>query len=303
MVVFSSSIILAEIFIMLFLALSILCSTSINLLFKAAPRFKAETLHVIVINYFFATLLGVLLAGSSLFNFFSNIQAWMLLAIVIGILFIIMFRLMATSVQKAGINPTTIAGRLSVIIPVAFSLIYYHESISSIKLWGFAIAIVAVLLSVYKKTEQKSQRHLIFLPLIIFFGAGLIDSLVKFAQESFVTNELLPSFTALLFFMSLCIGILMLIQNKEPAKSVLTKNNLVLGFFLGSCNFGSIFFFIKALAKSNMDSSIVFGINHIGIVALSVFFALILFKERVLKINWLGILLAVFAIVLLFLSN
>ncbi|MBC8343354.1 MAG: EamA/RhaT family transporter [Bacteroidetes bacterium] len=284
---------------MAFLVLCIISSTAINLIFKSVTRFNANTFHVIVINYFIAALLGVAIAGSSFIHLISDPKPWMLLSVIIGALFIAMFHLMSLSVQKAGINPTTIAGRLSVIIPMLFSIIFYHEIIDHIKVWGIVMALISVILSVYKKREHVSDKQSLFLPLIIFLGAGLIDSLVKFSQDAYLNDELLPTFSALLFFVSLVIGVFVLLVQKKSFRSIVIKKNLLFGTALGFCNFGSIFFFVKALGNSGLNSSSVFGINHIGIVVLSVFFALILFKEKVNKINWIGIVLAICAIILL----
>lgn len=288
---------------MIFLVLCILSSTAINLIFKSVTRLKGNTFHVIVINYFIATILGLILAGSSIFQLLSEPKAWMLLSVIIGALFIGMFLLMAMSVQKAGIHPTTIASRLSVIIPISFSIIFYHESISSLKLCGIGLAIISVLLSVYKKKSPDSDRKAFLLPLAIFLGTGLIDSLVKFTQDSFLSDELLPTFTALLFFISFLIGLSVLIIRKESPVEVTSRKNLIMGIALGLFNFGSIFFIIKALSKSGVQSSSVFGINHIGVVALSIFAALMFFKEKINKINWIGIVLAICAIIILSIKN
>jgi multidrug transporter EmrE-like cation transporter len=48
-----------------------------------------------------------------------------------------------------------------------------------------------------------------------------------------------------------------------------------------------------------MDGSVVFGINNLGIIALSVIIGLIVFKEKFLKINWVGIIISLFAIYIL----
>ena len=47
-----------------------------------------------------------------------------------------------------------------------------------------------------------------------------------------------------------------------------------------------------------MDSSVIFGVNNIGIVALSVLIGLWFFKEKLLFLNWLGILLSAVALFL-----
>jgi uncharacterized membrane protein len=69
-----------------------------------------------------------------------------------------------------------------------------------------------------------------------------------------------------------------------------------------------MYFLILALNHINIDTgqqatgSVVFGINNIGIVALSVFIGLIAYKERPSIVNWVGIALSGVAIIILAMS-
>ena len=75
------------------------------------------------------------------------------------------------------------------------------------------------------------------------------------------------------------------------------------GLLLGSVNFGSIYFLVRALhytspAGKNMDSSVIFGANNISIVALSVLIGLLVFRERLKLVNWIGVMLSALALLL-----
>jgi uncharacterized membrane protein len=47
-----------------------------------------------------------------------------------------------------------------------------------------------------------------------------------------------------------------------------------------------------------MDSSVIFGTNNISIVALSVLIGLLVFKEKLKLINWIGVVLSALALLL-----
>ncbi|MCD4709565.1 MAG: hypothetical protein K8R52_01860, partial [Bacteroidales bacterium] len=75
------------------------------------------------------------------------------------------------------------------------------------------------------------------------------------------------------------------------------------GLLLGAVNFGSIFFLVRALnynpaAGKSMDSSMIFGANNISIMALSVLVGLLVFKEKLIFVNWIGIVLSALALLL-----
>jgi len=268
-------------------------------IFKLSDRFKINTFNIIVINYIVAALLGYSINQSPLSpnQIFSG--NWLYLAVLIGILFIIMFYFIGLSSQKAGISVTTVASKMSVIIPIAFSIAYYNESIGFLKISGIIIAIIAVILTVYKgKIESKSNQN-ILLPIILFVGLGIGDSLVKFAQQEFVSNELSSIFTAILFTISGIIGILASFFSKTTLRNFKDYRVYLVGILLGITNFGSIYFLINALNSKILDSSVIFGINNIGIVALSIFIGFIIFKEKLSLINWIGIMLSLGALIIL----
>ena len=284
---------------MIYLLLCILCATALNLIFKSVEHYKGNTFYVIIFNYVFAALLGCFIAfwetDINLADYIPHVP----IALFMGAFFILMFYLMATSVQKAGISATTVAGRMSVIIPISFSIIYYHESANAIKLVGILLALLSVALAVYKGRIKKQQSRYVYLPLIIFLGAGTLDSVIKFVQQEFLTDNLLPFFSSMVFFSALLVGLVILLIKKRTFSGLFSSFNLFWGFLLGVSNFGAFYLFVKALSHSGIESSVVFGINHIGVVGLSVILAMQLFREKLNRINWSGIVIAAIAIFIL----
>lgn len=290
---------------MIYLVLSILSSAAIYVIFKYLDRYKINTFNVIIINYITATLLGILLTQThvNIFPLFKN--AWLPYSIIIGVLFIMMFVIIAKSSQVVGIAVTTISNKMSVIIPIAVSLVIDPlDVLTNFKAIGIVLAILAVFLSVYRKRKVEFDPRNIYLPIILFLGMGLVDSFVKYAQQYYVADDILPIFTVILFAMAAIAGLITKVIRKTSFIELVDKKILFWGISLGICNYGSLYFLIKALNYKNilgetMDGSIVFGINNLGVIALSVIIGLIVFKEKFLKINWVGIILSFFAIYIL----
>ncbi len=226
-------------------------------------------------------------------------QQWLLPAIFIGVFFIVMFYVIALSSQKVGVTVTTVSSKMAVIIPILFSILYYNEEINRFKIIGIILAVIAVVLTIYKKKNNNINKKLILLPIILFFGMGLVDLFVKFSQQEYVDNDLTPLFSAILFMTAGITGILTGIFNKKVIRSFKNINVYLFGILLGFTNFGTIYFIIKALNSNIFDSSILFGINNIGIVGLSVIIGLLVFKEKMSTINWIGIFISFLAIIIL----
>jgi drug/metabolite transporter (DMT)-like permease len=217
-----------------------------------------------------------------------------------------MFRLIGKSVEKAGMSTTTVAAKMSVIIPILFTIaIETNDILTPLKITGIILALIAVFLTSYKPEKGKIEISTTLLPLLIFFGIGVLDSMIKYAQFRYISNDINPLFSGTTFCIAGLIGISLLLFNRNAAKDMGHAKTWILGILLGLVNFGSMYFFIGALNHINVESgeqvqgSVVFGINNIGIVALGVLIGYLFFKERPTKLNWSGIALSMLAIVVL----
>jgi drug/metabolite transporter (DMT)-like permease len=286
---------------MLFLVISILCSVSIILVFKFFVTFRVHTFTAIVYNYIVACLLGwlLLIDPPRIAHIFQS--QWLPLALIIGILFILMFFVIAITTQRVGITPTAISGRLSVVLPILFSIIYFNETLNVLKVTGLVLAIPALALSIFKKRKNRVHLHpqFLYLPLLLFLGTGIIDSLVKLSQEVYIPDDEILLFSTVLFGVSALSGLLFKAIFRTDLDRFLLRRNIVWGFILGIVNLGSLYFLIMALNLAPFDSSVIFGMNNMGIVLLSVFAGVLFFREKLSIINWIGIGISVVAIFVL----
>lgn len=287
---------------MLYLVLSILCSTSILILFKLLDKRGLNTFSAIIINYFVASLFGFALGYSEMQVFFGNPGRWMLFALIIGISFVFMFYIIAITTQKLGITVSSVSGRMSVIIPIVFSILYESEEVGLLKGTGIVFALLAIFLMIFRENNQPVERRLLFLPFIMFFGMGTIDSMIKYSQAQFLKSVHLTSFMTLLFGISALSAVLFHLLRPKKNRTF-NRKTVLIGLLLGLVNFGSLYFFIQALSQSGVDSSVVFGINNLGIVTASILVALLVFREKLSKLNWIGVFIAFITIIILSVSG
>ncbi|HCC71618.1 MAG TPA: hypothetical protein DEQ09_10780 [Bacteroidales bacterium] len=283
---------------MIYLLLCIISTTGIMVVFKIAGNIKLDIFRIIVINYFTAAILGFAIGG--LPERSDLVAGWMPMAVIIGILFIVMFFVIAISTQKAGIAVTTVASKMSVVIPITFSLFYFNETVSVLKITGILLALLSVFMTTYNRNKAKNKGLLVVLfPVILFMGTGLIDSLIKYTQEVHIVDQGPIMFSSILFSISAITGIIFSLFRKSTIRNKSVFMVIIAGIILGFVNFGSLYGIIMALESNIFDSSIVFGINNMGIVVLSVIIALILFGEKLSILNKAGIVLSVLTIIFL----
>lgn len=284
---------------MSFLFLSIISSTSIPIVFKIMEKQDIPLVFPIVINYLTAGLLGFFLTpgpGKALFTADLFTVPWFFMAGIIGMLLIALFFIIGLSTRRAGITPTTIAGKMSVIIPIVFSIVWFGEDMNLFKLGGILSGLFSVFLIAAKKENTAAHGNPFSLPLVLFIGAGVLDALIKLTQQKFLSSETSAVFTGTCFFFAFAAGVAVCFFQKTGAREFFRPKTLLAGLVLGCVNFGSIFFLIRTLENGMLAASVLFGLNSIGIVCLSVFTAAALFKERLSKANWIGVGLAVTAV-------
>ncbi|MCX8148626.1 EamA/RhaT family transporter [Thermaurantimonas aggregans] len=251
-----------------------------------------------MVNYLVALALGLMVdSGSVLKN--SRLDFWPYV-ILIGFLFITLFGLMAKVTQEYGVAVVSVAVKMSLAIPVVFSLVYFQERLSILNGVGILLAFPALLLSVVNTSGSNGRVQIGFMPIVLFIGSGILDALLKYVQQVHLTEETSALFSALCFGSAFVFGAATLIGRRIlKGDTLMDMRSFIGGIALGIPNYGSIYFLVRALQLPGMDGSRAFPINNMGIVILSALVSVLIFKEKITTAKRLSIFLAVTAIVLM----
>ncbi len=290
---------------MLYLLLCIISSTAIILVFKQFQRWNIDNFDAIVVNYFVAATLGLMHGWEHL-----DVPAigrgempWIRIALILGLLFISLFNVIGLTTQKVSITAAAVANNMSMVIPVIAAVFLFGEHMSWPKVTGIVLAIASIYFATQRQAVRQGNRKYFYLPVLLFFGSGIILTLIKFAEEYYLPEGQSTVFTSAIFLVAGSIGLLIMVANAVRKKKIPRWKSLWGGFLLGFPNYGSIYFLVKTLELDVLDSSAVFPINNMSVVVLSAVFARLIFRERLSFVNWVGILLSVLAIVLISFHN
>ena len=279
---------------MAFLIASILFSASILVLFRYFKQWGIDNLQAIIVNYVVAAAIGFAShEGASSLGIIVE-KPWFPVSIILGILFIGVFFLFALSSQVAGVAITAVASRMSVVIPVTAAFLLFDETATLTKIFGIALALPAFYLTFKKKRNEKVAFLTLLLPLAIFIGTGSNDLLMKYTEYHYLQDDLFQ-LLAVVFTLSLVIGVIILLVRVVLGKTVLQTKNIAAGLALGMVNFYSTYFMF--LSMEYFDSSVMFPVLNIGVVSLAAFSDAFLFNEKFSTANRIGIGLALLAIV------
>lgn len=276
---------------MMWLGLSICCSSLIFAIFRLFSRWKVDNLTAIVANYLTASALGFLTTGHRIGA--GGIENWWWLVLFLGLLFIGLFQVMARVAQKNGMAVASLAVKMSMVIPVAAAFILYGDGTGDLKLPGIALALAAVyLVSGEARGRLNKEQFSIWL---LFAGSGLLDTTLKWGEHRWVADEHLGLFTSSLFAAAFVYGVIwkLIADRRVDGRSVLA------GFLLGIPNYGSIYFLLKALDQPNWESSALFPLNNLGVVLLSTALGFVFFRESIPLKKAIGLVLGCLAVIFL----
>ncbi len=288
---------------MIFLLLNILANSLLLIIFKLYSRYKIDTQQAITVNYIVASISGIIAYSKPVQITSLPKYEWFYSAMVLALIFILVFNLIAITAQRNGISVAAVASKMSLVIPVVFGIIAYNESIGLLKLIGIVIALLSVYLTSMKNAgEFAIKRSNLIFPLLVFIGSGIIDTVIKFLESNYVEQVDVPIFSATVFGFAGVLGILNILYNIIVKSMKIFFKNIIAGVLLGVPNYFSIYFLIQALRSENLDSSTVFTINNVGILLVSTMVGIIFFKEYLTLKNWIGVLLAIVSIFLVSLA-
>lgn len=121
---------------------------AIFMAFRSFSHFKINTFPAIVVNYFVCMVTGLVYAGPQ--NVFSQWQCkanWLWPAVFLGIIFVSTFYLMARTTQLRGVSVATVASKMSLAIPVIFSLFVFKYGVQNLDAWnklGIVLSLAAI---------------------------------------------------------------------------------------------------------------------------------------------------------------
>ena len=290
---------------MIYIILTIVISVLLLLVFKAFQKYEVNSFVAIVINYAAAAITGFVFLNSEIILQTVVNSNWFLISMPLGLLFIAIFYLIAQTAQRISISTASVANKMSVILPVLFSVLFLGQTLSILKIIGIILAMLAVYLSTRSYRKEGINTKLIWLPILVFIGSGLIDITINAVNALYIksTHES-ALFSICTFLSAFIIGIitlsyLVVVKKSVAVKEVFKLKNILGGLVLGIPNYFSIYFIFKSLESNVLQSAQLFPVLNLSNVALAAFLGWLVFKEKLSPINLIGIFLAILSILLI----
>ncbi|WP_109842770.1 DMT family transporter [Aggregatibacter aphrophilus] len=280
------------------LIIAVLCSVAVSVLLKVARKRNIVIQQAIAFNYIVALSLSWFLLkpdfkGLEFTDFIAQSENTPIF-LALGILLPSVFIIMSKAVEFAGIVRSDAAQRLSLFLPILAAFLIFHETLSQSKVVGIVLAFVGLFCLLSKPNQQSAVDFRGVLGLVgVWFGYGIIDILFKQVAKS---GGAFPTTLFIAFSLAACIMFIYLLFKRTQWNVA----SFVGGIILGVLNFFNILFYIKAHQSFGSNPTLVFAGMNIGVICLGTITGALIFKEKISKVNWLGIVFSLCAIFCLY---
>lgn len=281
---------------MIYLILAILFSTGVFVAMRLFEKFKLDNHQALMWNYVFATGTGFVVCEK--FDTLPQLVAepWFGLSFITGFWFIFTYLLMAASTQRSGVTVTSLSSKISVVLPILAGVIFFSESLNLVATIGIVLALVALVLVVGGKKDSGNVNKNWLLPILIFFGTGTGDILMKITEQQHTGGDM-GFMIAFIYFVALVFGIIIVVFDIIRGKSKWQWKNSIGGIMLGVINYFSTYCVYNAMRY--FDNVVLFPIYNIGVVSLTAVIGWLAFKEKLTWKNYLGLAIAIIAVILI----
>ncbi|MEE6031140.1 EamA/RhaT family transporter [Avibacterium paragallinarum] len=280
-----------------YLFLAIACSVAVSVLLKVACKFNVVIEQAIAFNYLVALLLSYFLLqpdfqGQGFTDFIvQNENSAIFLSL--GLLLPSVFIIMSKAVEFAGIVCSDAAQRLSLFLPILAAFVLFGEQLSQSRIISLILAFSALFCLINKPREQRLSVKGGLSLLAVWFGYGVIDILFK---QTAKMGSAFPTTLFIAFALAMCVMFMYLLIKRTQWNGA----SLLAGIVLGGLNFMNILFYIRAHQSFSQNPTLVFAGMNIGVICLGTLVGAIVFKEKISKINGVGVMLGISAILSLF---
>jgi len=270
----------------IFLILALASSLGIALLLKILEQKNRNRTVLIASNYIAAGVLGAFLSPGTTAARQQFSLSVFFFAVVLGLFFFLAFMVFSKAIKSRGITGAVTVGRLSLALPVCFSIFLWGEKPNPSDILGL-LAILVIILSWEGKMGKVSP-----ILLVLFLLLGSLDTALKFFKLEF-PNVDDGFFLVILFFSAMVWGWAYVAISRIKPKTP----EVLWGLVLGVPNFFASYFLLKALAL--IPAYIVFPFVYVGVIILSALAGYLIFKEELTGKKMLLIFLGIVAVVIL----
>ena len=277
---------------MLNLCLAVLSSALVSITMRLSKSHVKKETALLAVNYLLCSLFAWVDTGfSSLFPAAVGLPTAIGLGFINGFLFLAGFVLLQWSIRHNGVVLSATFQKLGLLVSMVVSVACFGEQPEPWQWFAFALAVAAIVLMNFRPGEGKAGS-VAGLLLLLLAGGGC-DAMSK-VFEVYGSAALSGHFLLYTFLVALGLCVLLMIWKRQGLPG---QAEWVFGLIVGVPNYYAAKFLLASLAS--LPAVIVYPVYSVATLLSVTFAGVVLFRERLIKRQWLALGMILAALVLL----
>lgn len=280
--------------IILFLSLSVILSAVRNITSKKTAvdtKDNSQFYFSQAVVFLFCLLLTAIVDMKAVF---SVSALTVIYGLIYGALLVSSQWAYTLSLKHGNTSVCTVIYSLGFVLPTISGAVFWNEDFTLLNLIGLILALVIILLTAKKDTNQKTDsKAFIFPALLAMFTSGGLGIMQK-VQQSSAVSEQTNAFLIISFLFAFVCSIIAFMPCKKKSK---INRKIVIYPAITGLSFGAINW-LNTILAGRMNSAVFFPVKNIGTILLSTLLGIILFKEKLNLKTVLVIFLSVIAVLI-----
>lgn len=292
----------------IYLILAIISSASLAIVLKIFRNQEGNRYGILFGNYLTCMVLSALFLlfgqkdSAAASGQMLQIDAPTLICgLIAGFLFVAGLVGMQSSIQKNGAILTSAFSKMGLIVPLAVSLLFLHESWNLTQVLGIILVLAAVwIISMDRQNADggpasgaSARPWLLF---VVLLACGSADAMAKIF-EHLRSSDTDALYFLILFSMAAVLTAVLLIAEYRRTKRPLKAKEFLTGILAGIPNYFSSYLLLQAL--KGLPSFVVYPVFSTGSLLLITVISIAAFQEHPSRRKWVGLGITAAALVIL----
>lgn len=276
---------------MISLLLAVISSALVSVVMRLSANKVQNNIGMLAMNYLMCVAVAAGYTGlGRLFPGESGLAQTLGMGAVHGLLYLLSFVLFQSSVKKNGMVLSATFMKLGLLVPMLLSIFLFGEQPAGLQVVGFCIAVGAIILNNW--SSDRSQMRMGFGLVVLLIAGGAGDAMAK-VYEQWGEASLAAQFLFYTFLTAFVLCVVLMLVKKQR----IGKQEAVYGLLIGIPNYFSAKFLLMAL--EDVPAVIAYPTYSVATLLTVTLVGVLLFKERLLRRQWVALGMILLALVLL----
>lgn len=278
------------------LVTAIICSAAMAIALRFFQTDETNRYGMILGNYLTCTLTGFFFLKDPGILMHAH-SVTVICGLIGGVLFVASLVCMQSSIRTNGAILTAAFSRLGLLVPLALSLIFFHEQPGILQIIGLIIVFLAIwVLNSIRPAESASQKADPLFLIIVLLASGASDAMAKIFETAGSRAEDAVYIFIVFLSAAFLTCFLLYAETKRSGKKAALRD-FAAGTAVGIPNYFSSALLLKAL--SGIPAFIAYPVFSTGAILLVTFVSVLFLKERIGRRQILALAMILTALILL----